>query len=206
MNKKEIKDGIICPEKFGKHPKSKHRILWILKESNDLNGGGWSLTDFLAKREDPEGLFSYNRWRATFGLVIKVSYGLLNGFIGFDEIEKIDIKKASEILDYIAIINIKKVPGGSLAYLPEIAEGINPQVILKQINEIKPDIVIGGNTLWILANNKLFLDNKELSEESWGLFKNKILWVNAYHPGIRTITHKKYYSEIIKLATKTKFT
>ena len=206
MNKKEIEDGIICPEKFGKHPKSKHRILWILKEANDLTGGGWSLTDFLAKREDPEGLFSYNRWRATFGLVIKVSYGLLNGFVGFDEIEKIDLKKASEILDYIAFINIKKVPGGSLAYLPEIAEGINPQVILKQINDIKPDIVIGGNTLWILAKNNLFLESEELSEESWGLFKNKILWVNAYHPGIRTITHKKYYSEIIKLATKTKFT
>lgn len=206
MNKKEIEDGIICPEKFGKHPKSKHRILWILKEANDLSGGGWSLTDFLAKREDPEGLFSYNRWRSTFGLVIKVSYGLLNGFIGFDEIEKIDLKKASEILDYIAFINIKKVPGGSLAYLPEIAKGINPQVIFKQINDIKPDIVIGGNTLWILANNKLFLYSEELSEESWGLFKNKILWVNAYHPGIRTITHKKYYSEIIKLANKTKFT
>ena len=205
MNKSEIEDGIICPRKFGKHPKSKHRILWILKEANDLTGGGWSLTDFLAKREDPEGLFSYNRWRATFGLVIKVSYGLLNGFIGFDEIEKIDLKKASEILDYIAFINIKKVPGGSLAYLPEIAEGINPQVILKQINDIKPDIVIGGNTLWILAKNNLFLKSEELSEESWGLFKNKILWVNAYHPGIRTITHKKYYSEIIKLATKTKF-
>lgn len=206
MNKKEIKDGIICPEKFGKHPKSKHRILWILKEANDLTGGGWSLTDFLAKREDPEGLFSYTRWRATFGLVIKVSYGLLNGFVGFDEIEKIDLKKASEILDYIAFINIKKVPGGSLAYLPEIAEMINPQVILKQINEINPDIVIGGNTLWILANNKLFLESKELSEESWGLFKNKILWVNAYHPGIRTITHKEYYSQIIKLAKETKFT
>ena len=210
MNKNEIEDGIICPKKFGNHPKSKHRILWILKEANDPNGGGWPLTDFLAKREDPEGLFSYNRWKATFGLVIKVSYGLLNGFVGFDEIEK-DLKKASEILDYIAFINIKKVPGGSRAYLPEIAEGINPQLIQKQINEINPDIVIGGNTLWILAKNDLFLESKELSKlnnDNWGLYKDKdkILWIDAYHPNNTTVTHEEYYSQIIKLATKTKFT
>jgi hypothetical protein len=202
MKKNEIDDGIICPEKFGKHPKSKHRILWILKEANDPDGGGWSLIDFLATRiNESEGLFSYKRWSATFGLVIKVSYGLLNGFIDYDKIEN-DLKKASEILDYIAIINIKKVPGGSRAYLPKIAEEINPQVILKQINEIKPDIVIGGNTLWILAKNNLFLESKDLSKESWGLFKNKRLWVDAYHPNNTKVTHKEYYSQIVKLAKK----
>jgi len=202
MNRHEIEDGIICPKKFGNHPKSKHRILWILKEANDPDGGGWSLTDFLATRVDKsEGLFSYKRWSATFGLVIKVSYGLLNGFIDYDKIEN-DLKKASEILDYIAVINIKKVPGGSRANLPKIAKEINSKVILNQINDIKPDIVIGGGTLWILAKNKLFLESKELSNESWGLFKNKILWVDAYHPNNTTITHKVYYSQIIKLAKK----
>jgi hypothetical protein len=206
MNKKEIEDGIICPEKFGKHQKSKHRILWILKEANDPDGGGWSLTDFLATRvDDSEGLFSYNRWSATFGLVIKVSYGLLNGFIDFDKIEN-DLKKASDILDYIAIINIKKVPGGSRAYLPKIAEEINPQVILKQINEIKPDIVIGGNTLWILAKNKLFLTESDLNKKSWGIYKNEVLWVDAYHPNNTKVTHEEYYSQIIKLAKKNKLT
>jgi hypothetical protein len=202
----EIEDGIICPKKFGKHPKSKHRILWILKEANDPDGGGWSLTDFLATRVDEsEGLFSYKRWAATFGLVIKVSYGLLNGFIGFDENDK-DLKKASEILDYIAVINIKKVSGGSRASLAKIAEEINPQVILKQINEIKPDIVIGGNTLWILAKNKLFLEETDLSKNSWGIYKNDVLWVDAYHPNNTTVTHKEYYSQIIKLANGIKFT
>lgn len=206
MNMIEIEDGIICPEKFGKHQKSKHRILWILKEANDPDGGGWSLTDFLATRVDEsEGLFRYKRWSATFGLVIKVSYGLLNGFINYDKIEN-DLKKASEILDYIAIINIKKVPGGSRAHLPKIAEEINPRVIQEQINEIKPDIVIGGNTLWILAKNNLFLESKDLSPESWGLLKNKILWVDAYHPNNTSVTHEEYYSQIIKLANKTKFT
>lgn len=202
MNKNEIEDGIICSKKFGKHPKSKHRILWILKEANDPDSGGWSLTDFLATRVDEsEGLFHYSRWAATFGLVIKVSYGLLNGFIDYDKIEK-DLKKASESLDYIAVINIKKVPGGSRASLAKVAEEINPQLILKQINEINPDIVIGGNTLWILAKNNLFLENKDLSQESWGLFKNKRLWVDAYHPNNTTVTHEEYYFQIINLAKK----
>ena len=205
MDKNEIKDGIICPKKFGKHPKSKHRILWILKEANDPDGGGWSLKDFLATRVDEsEGLFSYKRWSATFGLVIKVSYGLLNGYIDYDKIED-DLKKASDILDYIAIINIKKVPGGSRAYLSSIAKEMNPQVILKQINEIKPDIVIGGNTLWILAKNNLFLQESDLSKKSWGIYKNDVLWVDAYHPNNTTVTHEEYYSQIINLANKTKF-
>jgi hypothetical protein len=63
--------------------------------------------------------------------------------------------------------------------------------------------VIVGNTLWILAKNDLFLDSKELSKlnnDNWGLYKNKILWVDAYHPNNTTVTHKKYYSEIVKLA------
>lgn len=201
MNKKII-DGIICPKKFGKHPKSKHRILWILKEANDSEGGGWSLTDFLGTRVDEsEGLFHYSRWTATFGLVIKVSYGLLNGFIFYDKIEK-DLKKASEILDYIAVINIKKLPGGSRASLAKIAEEINPHVILKQINEIKPDIVIGGNTLWILAKNNLFLKETDLSPKSWGIFKEGVLWVDAYHPNNTKVTHEEYYSQIIELAKK----
>ncbi|MDO9340669.1 MAG: hypothetical protein Q7T72_09125, partial [Bacteroidales bacterium] len=143
----------------------------------------------------------YKRWAATFGLVIKVSYGLLNGFIDYDKIEK-DLKKASEILDYIAVINIKKVPGGSRASLARIAEELNPQVILKQINEIKPDIVIGGNTLWLLAKNNLFLEETDLSQNSWGIFKKGVLWVDAYHPNNTTVTHNEYYSQIIKLAKK----
>jgi len=65
LNKNEIEDGIICPEKFGKHPKSKYRILWILKEANDPKGGGWSLIDFLGTRKDKaNGLFHYSRWAA----------------------------------------------------------------------------------------------------------------------------------------------
>jgi hypothetical protein len=200
MNKNEIEDGIICPKKFGKHPNSKLRILWILKESNDPDGGGWSLINFLGNRNDPtEGLFQYKKWPATFGLVIKVSYGLLNGLIKYDKIEQ-DLRKASEILDYIAVINIKKVPGGSRASLSKVAEEINPLVIQKQIIEIKPDIVIGGNTLWILAKHNLFLESRDLSPEKWGLFKNNILWVDAYHPNNTKITHNEYYSQIIKLA------
>jgi hypothetical protein len=198
--KKEVTDGIICSKKFGKHPKSKHKILWILKEANDPEGGGWSLTDFLATRVDKsKGLFHYGRWAATFGLVIKVSYGLLNGFINYDKIEK-DLKKASEILDYIAVINLKKVPGGRRAYSPNIVKEMNLQRIKNQIIEIDPDIIIGGSTLWILAKNNLFLESKDLSKESWGLLKNNILWVDAFHPNNTTVTHKVYYSEIIKLA------
>lgn len=202
MDNNEIEDGIICQNKFGKHPKSKLKILWILKESNDPDGGGWSLIDFLATRTDqPGGLFHYKRWASTFGLVIEASYGLLNGFIKYDEIEK-DLKRAAEILDYVAVINIKKVPGGSRSSLAEIANGINPQVILNQINEINPDIVIGGNTLWILAKNNLFLDESELSNESWGLFKGGKIWVDAYHPNNTKVTHEEYYFQILNLVKK----
>lgn len=55
MNKNEIEDGLICPKKFGKRPNSKFKILWIFKEANDPNGGGWSLIDFLATRVDEKG-------------------------------------------------------------------------------------------------------------------------------------------------------
>ena len=63
-------------------------------------------------------------------------------------------------------------------------------------------ITIGRNTLWILAKNNLFLESKDLNQESRGVYKNKILRVDEFRPNNTTVTHKVYYSEIIKLAKK----
>ena len=193
-----IKDGIINSSKFGKYPDSKLRILWIMKEVNGKNENeSWDLRDYL-RNISLKKYKVYEYWKATYGLVIKVSWGLLEGVKELKE--KQDVEEISCILDYIAVININKEPGkrrtGKKRLENAYAEYSNE--LRKQIEDIKPNIIIGGSTLWLFYKNDFFHDNSysNFDDKNWGEFKNGILWINAYHPNQKKIKHKEYYKHI----------
>lgn len=201
----EIKDGIINKEKFGKIG-NKKKILWVLKEVNDpKQEESWSLVEFLRYRsEKDEGLFGNTGWENhTYGRVCEVSWGVLFPNLTFDEIRSLSEEKFSSILDAIAVINVKKTPGlGKTNQVglekmvrenPEILEGI-----IAQINDISPDIIICGNTFYLLevasSNFNHMID--------WRFIDNKNrTWINAYHPS-RPYAWKKYFQEILDAIEK----
>lgn len=204
-----ITDGIVNESKFGKYPESNLKILWILKEVNAKDQSeSWDLTEFLwCRKEKEEGLFNYDRWKSTFGLIVKVSWGLLNGLCKFEQIPK-DLKNAADILDYIAVININKNPGSKRASWKRIKKSFldpeNQKFLLQQIKEIKPNIIIGGNTLWLFYKNNVLLSNSDFNGKNWGTFKDGILWIDAYHPNQTKITHEEYYRNVLNVINTNK--
>jgi hypothetical protein len=190
----EVRDGIIEPQLFCK---AKIRILWILKEVNDDQGGGWDLRKFLG---DEKELKKYNRWIFTFGPIIDVSYGILSGFPPYAE-AKTKVEDKIPILKQISVINVNKLPGrqwSSYKGLIAAFERFRPR-ILGQIDEIGPHIIIGGGTIWLFYKT-LGITEGDLEKPCSSMHsfvKEGRLWICAYHPGQRKISHEQYYSQII---------
>jgi hypothetical protein len=99
-----IRDGITNPERFVKAP---FKILWILKEANDPDGSGWDLREF------HRNVTVYSNWRRTYSKIMDVSYGIINGITEYKKLPD-ELSKMS-VLEDVAIINVKKIGGNSLA-------------------------------------------------------------------------------------------
>lgn len=194
-DKIEIKDGIINQVKFGKFGNNK-KILWVLKEANDPNGKkDWDLTDFLRNRSS--GLFRYPSWKKTFGLLCKVSWGILTTE-SINTINEFDDKKLTDILDYIAVVNLKKTPGFAytdmILFKKEIDKEDCAKNLLYQIDkQIEPEIIICGN-IFHLTN--IVTDESFNFDEDWTYIdsKNRI-WINSWHPNAR-IPHEKHFNDV----------
>jgi len=131
------RDGIVDEEKFRTAP---WRILFVTKEANnilkDLRDQGRDASTVLASR----GTHGYVYWRA----LARWSYALLNGFAEFNQVEK--NYAGSKALLSVALMNIKKCPGGAKALMQRIEEFAiqNVGYIIREINLINPHIVICG--------------------------------------------------------------
>ncbi|HBG70055.1 MAG: hypothetical protein A2W93_09970 [Bacteroidetes bacterium GWF2_43_63] len=202
----KIKDGIINEDKFGKLG-NKKKLLWVLKEVNDPKGKkDWDLTEFLRVRDSKEGLFSYEKWKNTFGLLCKVSWGILTTN-SFDEINEFDDKKLTDILDYIAVANLKKSPGISYTdmnlFKREIEKENCAEKIFDQINtQIKPEIIICGNTFHL--TNVVKDENFDFDDDWTYVDSQNRIWINSWHPNVRkkNYTHEKHFNEVINAFKK----
>jgi len=196
-NKIEIADGIINQEKFGKFGNNK-KILWVLKEVNDpKQDESWSLTEFLRYREkEDEGLFGCNGWENhTYGRVCEVSWGVLYPNLSFEDIRSKSEEDFASILDSIAVINVKKTPGLSKTNqreLENVAKN-NQKTLNEQIKKISPDIIICGNTFYLL---NVADENFDHMKDWRFVDRDNKIWINAYHPS-RPYPWKKYFEEII---------
>lgn len=177
---KAIRDGAVNEESWSKLPND--RILWILKEANDFLG---DLRDLL---NNPEKLYQYSNWKATYGLVAKVSYGILNRLEWGQWADDVDkLVKEDRILQKIAVINVNKSGGGSTSderILTEAAEKFH-DIIFKQIELLDPNIVILGGVNQFISK---WIPKDDTNRK----------WIVASHPGQRDLTHQQYYDLILK--------
>lgn len=194
-----VSDGIINAAEFDQEK----RLLWILKEVNDRRSTtDWDLCEFLRDREK-EKYFRLTTW----GLVSRISWGILEPKKDFEEIKAFDRKKLTEVLDRIAVINLKKVPGGPRSNLKEIGDYLDKKPesrrkIINQIKSIAPKVIICGYTL-----GSLFYYNKLRDfdlKNDWG-FKDQYgrFWINGWHPNAHK-RHKKYFEEVRKIMNRCK--
>ncbi len=200
-----IKDGIIHKKTYNK---TTPKILWILKEAHDPDKGDWDLREFLHDRN--RYLLNYKSkkpggkiialWPRTWGLVIKVSYAIINNLKSLEEIN-LSLRSCASVLDSIAVINIKKESGVNRASPKELDHFIrkpeNQNEIYDQIQEeIKPDIIICGGTYDLIKKYGIAIPTDYQKDSDWGGLFNNQMWIDAYHPNQSTITHEKYFERI----------
>lgn len=201
-----ISDGIINIEEY---LKAKFKILWILKESNDVEndiGGGWNLPKAINElkcwEEQPRG------GKITLQRMVYASYGILNNFISWKDMNSIYHKEVFETIKKIAYINVKKIPGNNLANGKLISQAYieNKELLFKQINTYNPDIIIAGNTLQYFIND-LSIDTEKDKKFVNDITKNTTyysypekLYIHAWHPAYFRVSEEVYCNEIILAA------
>lgn len=122
-------DGILNDEKYRR---AKKRILFVLRETNDYKAG---LRELLKGGPRFPLWHTVNKWAA----------GILNDFPPYLQIENEAINSA---LPQVAVINIKKVTGGSKANPDEIGWYAHQDrdLLLEQIKNITPEIIVACGT------------------------------------------------------------
>jgi hypothetical protein len=207
-DKNSIVDGII---NFEKYAEATTKILWVLKEANSSDSD-WTYQDFLSvndiesrmgKTKDTlKGPLMFKKvFYATYGLIMNEEYSVL---------PDVTEKAVYQIGEEIAYINIKKVGGGPDSDPKEIEQAYknNEDLLLKQIKEYSPNIIIFGNTLNYFDRDKLkeigwdFSENKHIVDETTNNthfypISNEKLCIYPYHPSAR-INREVYCTEIIK--------
>jgi len=186
-----ISDGIVNPEKY---KNAKIKLLWILKEPHDKGNGGWDMRNFLITPENLTKRTDKWPWKKTYKNIMLSTWGILHDFQSYEKTledwRKFGDEEILSILNEIAYINLKKTPGKSKSYKPEIRSAYkkHQKLIWSQINAIKPDFAICGGTYEFIKK-----DIQLYNEHS-------IVFINNYHPGFikkNVKSDKVYYQEIL---------
>lgn len=126
-----VSDGVVDEEAFRAAPR---RIVYLLKEVNDEVDLVWVLCEFL--REGGRGY--------TWDNITRWTEGILDRGIDWAELKIITEERRKETLRKIAVVNLKKTPGGSSASIKSIqaAARRDRERIEEQLSLYDPDYII----------------------------------------------------------------
>ncbi len=197
-----VPDGIV---NLNEYLNADFKIMWVLKEANSPDDKEWSmigaLNDGYLKIEN--GI--RNGWGRTFNPIVYTTVGIFSnknwGKINWvkDEPDLIDILKK------IAFINVKKVPGNSVCDNEQMKSFFqqNKAILKRQIKLSEPDVIICGNTFWLIQNELEIEDFTPVKNFSTEFpinyfYSPKRLVIDAYHPNNRSVSQEDYCDSIIE--------
>lgn len=192
-----VTDGVIDAERYANSPL---RMLWILREPwEDLApgeaGGGWSVTKQVFSRPITSN-------RGAIPVMAYIAYSVSNGFLRFEEMDYATKNPAiAEALKGVASINIKKTPGKTSSYLPEISAHYirNRALLNRQVSLLAPRVVIGGGTLRHFYTDFDLSDSSFNQERSaWFCQQGGVLYIHANHPAQRR-AKARYIDDIVSI-------
>jgi hypothetical protein len=170
------RDGIVDEEKYRAAP---WKILFLSKEANNIIEDMREQARDAARRLVRFGTHGYAYWRT----LARWSYAILNGFAPFNLVKQNYADSAA--LLRVAIMNLKKTPGGGKARPKQIEEFAtqNRDYIIREIEMVSPQIIICGGVGRVLKG----VVN---SSESWLKTSNDLKYfhwqgtpvLDYYHP------------------------
>jgi len=177
-------DGIVCEEKW---ETARRKILFLMKETNEFNR---DLRHLIREKKDWNVL---GYW----------AYGLLHATVDYippyKEAEK--EQKCGEALPLLssAVMNLKKLKGGSSADMEKIKEATerDKKRIKEELRIIKPEIVVCCGTWYVVK--KTLLAEEEYSSigtlERCYRYEDAV-WIDFVHPGAR-LRHDMMYLGLV---------
>lgn len=169
-------DGFVDESTFRN---ARHQILFVAKEADSIQGG--NLRDLMSPRPQYALLHMIARW----------SFGILNNFPDFTLANNMD--NMIQALSEVAVINLKKKPGGPYAN-PLIISAytkLDRDLLIEQIDYIKPSVIIACGTIehfiWLLETKVLPEQaNKPFRETRWNS------WVIPFRHPVRSNSETTY--------------
>jgi len=184
-------DGILDDDDDLKNWKNANKkMLFIMKEVNDWKEEGELKTLF-------ENGPRYQMWHT----ISRWAGGILNNFPEFEEIDEWSAMK--ENIKKIASINLKKTSGGPSSDMSKINAHAHmcKELLLEQIDEIKPEIIIACGTF----DSVIWLLDLKLNPDEIGkcpvFEETRNIWVIPFrHPG--RVNSRDTYKELKELFAK----
>lgn len=199
-----VYDGIT---KISEYKEAPVKILWILKEGNEnTEQEERDHRDFHTDMSN-----YYSGWKATYKNIILPTYGILHNLAYKDlPVLNDDATINNEyVLNKIALINVNKNGGGSMANPVVIEENYtkHKEILLQQIEGIAPDVIINCSRVNRLFNDVCKMYN--LSKKQYDFrpefdyvvdyaSNSEKLLINYWHPGAH-MTDESYQKQILDI-------
>ena len=186
----------------GKYQKEQLEIEARLKEVTETLNESYEksrgIRDFLALIRNYQGLHDCERpwtmWRKV-AIWTQAIYNAFNDNICEYDDEELRSKE-KEIIDRIAVVNVKKSNGGSESEYEDLKKyALEDRLEIKrELEIIQPDIIVCGNNLSLL---KLVLGEELQNDDTWdnmlALWKDTLV-LDYYHPAVHYPNRVNYYA------------
>lgn len=175
-----VADGVLDKKTYIDRTKTPVKILFALKEVNSPNGDFSDLCEFLVGKDANPPWQTWNnvvRWALALGAVQGDA----------DARAHISDERRKSVLKHVAVINMKKTPGGRTSNYKEIVRAAeeSADIIKRQISECDPDIIIcGGSGVSVGLERALGGTNLhwiEAGDRRYGKHGNAIV-LDYWHP------------------------
>lgn len=183
------RDGIVDEDRF---TNANRRVLFVLRETNSFpesNEFRGDLRAFLRHTVKWQLWHTVGRW----------AYGILNDFPTYHE--SYCHKSIREGIGSVAIINLKKITGGSWSDLDEINQTAHRdrEFIIREVDVIDPQVIVAcgtwGHLVWLF-------DLDDLPKQDKFSYAGGRLYLSTRHP-VRA-DNQKTYDQLKELWLKAK--
>ena len=191
-----VSDGAVDPDEYARAPR---KVVFVLKEVNDEDGGDWDLRKMLRNSGDDDNW----RWWNTVARWVEGIQSLPQ-VVPWREFPSLDSvqwrERRQEALRKIVAVNLKKKPGGPTANDAEIRKAAKKDrdLISEQLSLYAPDFVICcGDIVGTALTEDVHLLSGDVwtrtSRGVWFCRVNEVPYVCPYHPAARFPGHLVHY-------------
>lgn len=200
----EIKDGIINNKLY---KNSSPKVLWILKEGNvseEDENTERNICDEIDNGQHIANALSI----PTFRKMIYATYGIFKAETEWSEIPPANNPETYDIFRKVGYINVNKLPGKEKSEYHIIKQAYNKyeRLLINQIKEMNPNIIIFGGTLQFFTYEacvEIGFDIRKVEKQTsnnstctfYKISQEKLL-INAKHPAYFKVSDKNYWAGI----------